>query len=251
MEHLLTLVGLLAIGVVAGWINTLAGAGSLLTLPALLAFGLPATEANATNRVGVLVQSLAAMARFRRAGVLDVRVGAWLIVPICVGAVLGAWISVDLDEVVFRRIIGVMMVAMLGVIFLRPARWIEGREGPPPAHLRWSGPLIFFVVGLYGGFLQAGVGVFMLAAIVWVQGQDLVRATATKALLVAAYTVPSLLLFIWYDQVAWWPGLVLAAGGMVGAWLGARAGLRYGAGFVRWVLVVVVVVSASKLLGLW
>lgn len=248
---LLPLLGLFAIGVVAGLINTLAGAGSLLTLPALMAFGLPATEANATNRVAVLLQSVAAAARYRQAGVLTLSAGRWLVGPLILGAVAGAWISVDLDEVLFRRIIGVVMVLMLGVILARPQRWLEGREGPPPRHLVWSAPLVFFGVGLYGGFLQAGVGVFLLAAIVWSRGQDLVRSNALKVVLVGAYTLPALLLFLWFDLVVWIPGLVMGLGGVLGALLGAQSSMRFGAPFLRWVLIVVVVVSASKLLGLW
>src|SRR5690606_27927394 len=100
---------------------------------------------------------------------------------------------------VFRRIIGGMMLAMLVVIFVRPDRWVKGREGPPPRHLRWSAPVAFFGIGVYGGFLQAGVGVFLLAGIVWAQGRDLVRSNATKVVLVGAYTVPTLLLFVAYD----------------------------------------------------
>ncbi len=246
--HLLALVG---IGLAAGVVNTLAGAGSLLTLPALLWVGLPATEANATNRVGVLLQSIVAGARFRQAGVLDGALAWRLIVPTCLGAVLGAWLSVDLDEVVFRRIIGGMMLAMVAVIFARPQRWIVGRKGEPPAHLRWSAPLVFFAIGAYGGFLQAGVGVFLLAGIVWAQGRDLVRSNALKVVLVAGFTLPSLLLFLAYDLVRWVPGLALALGGMAGGWLGARIGLHQGAAFLRWALIAVVLVSATKLLGLW
>jgi len=242
------LAALFGVGVVAGAINTLAGAGSLLVLPALIALGLPATEANATNRIGVLMQSIAGAARFRRDGALRFQGSLAIIVPIALGAALGAWLSVDIDEVVFRRIIGGVMIAMVGALFLRPERWLDGRKGEPARHLRWSGPIVFFVVGLYGGFLQAGVGVFLVASMVWVSGLDLVRATALKTVVVGLYTIPPIVIFIAYDLVAWGPALALAAGGMVGAWIGAKAGVRYGAGFLRWVLIVVVLLSALALI---
>ncbi len=242
------LVGLFVVGAVAGAINTVAGAGSLLTLPALMAFGLPATEANATNRVGVLLQAVAGAARFRRDGVLDFEGLPRVLVPLLVGAALGAWLSVDLDEALFRRVIGALMLGMLVVMFVRADRLVGGRDGPPPAHLVWSGPLVFFALGVYGGFLQAGVGIFLTMALVWATGRDLVRVTATKAVVVAAYTVPSLVIFLAYDLVAWLPGLALALGGMVGAWVGARLGVKWGAGFLKWAIAAVVLVSAIVLL---
>ena len=248
---LLGAAALFFIGLLAGLINTLAGGGSLLTLPALMAFGLPAVEANATNRVAVLLQSGAAGLRYRQAGALPAGLGGWLVVPLILGALLGAWLSVDLDEVLFRRIIGGVMVVMLLVILARPKRWIEGRDGPTPAYVAWLTPLVFFGLGVYGGFLQAGIGVFLLAGIVWATDKDLVRSNALKVLLVGAYTVPALLFFTWFGLIAWGPGLVLGLGGVVGALLGAQSSLRFGAPFLRWVLVLVVAVSATKLLGLW
>jgi uncharacterized membrane protein YfcA len=243
------LLGLFVVGAVAGAINTLAGAGSLLTLPALLAFGLPAAEANATNRVGVLFQSISGAARFRRDGVLTLDGLAPVLVPLILGAALGAWISVDIDEALFRRIIGGLMLAMLVVLFLRADRFVRGRDGEAPAHLRWTAPLAFFALGVYGGFLQAGIGVFLTVALVWASGKDLVRVTAMKSVVVGAYTLPSLAIFLWFDLVSWGPGLALALGGMVGAWVGARLGVRFGAGFLKWVIAAVVLVSAVVLLA--
>lgn len=248
LPHLFALV---AVGVLAGVVNTLAGGGSLVTLPALIFLGLPATVANGTNRVGVLLQSLVATERFRREGLLDAALGWRLLIPTSLGAALGAWLSVDIDEARFRQIIGIVMLLMLGVILARPKRWLEGREGREPAHLKWTGPLVFFAIGVYGGFLQAGVGVFLLAGLVLVHGRDLLRANAVKVMLVAGFTVPPLILFVAYDLVRWVPGVALALGSALGAWLGARLSIAGGAPFIRWVLVAVVTISASKLLGLW
>ena len=140
----------------------------------------------------------------------------------------------------------------VGVLILaRPKQWLEGRVGHPPAHLRFTGPLAFFAIGAYGGFLQAGVGIFLLAGLVLVHGRDLLHANAVKVLLVAGFTVPPLLLFVAYDLVHWVPGLGLAAGSSVGAWLATRMTVAWGARFIRWVLVAVVSVSATHLLGLW
>lgn len=235
----------------AGVVNTIAGGGSLITLPALIFLGLPAAAANGTNRVAVLIQSMVATERYRREGLVDTPLGLRLLLPTGLGAALGAWLSVDIGEVAFRRVIGVVMVLMLAVILARPKHWLEGRKSAPRPHLRWTGPLAFFVIGVYGGFLQAGVGIFLLAGLVLVHGKDLLHANALKVLLVAGYTVAPLLLFIDYDLVHWVPGLVLALGTSIGAWLGTRMTVAWGPAFIRWVLVAVVVISATHLFGLW
>lgn len=236
---------LLAIGAFAGVVNTIAGGGSLVTVPALIFLGMSANAANATNRVGVLLQSGAAAARYRRDGVLDLRRCLGPLAWSSAGATAGAFWSVDIDETVFRRIIGVAMLAVLAVLLAGPERWL--REGPPPRHRRWSSPLLFLAVGAYGGFLQAGVGVFLLALLVLVEGRDLLRANALKVLLVGGFTLPPLVVFAAHDLVDWWRGLALALGSAVGGTLGARMTVRWGPPLVRWVMVVVVVGSAAKL----
>ncbi|MCO4746128.1 MAG: sulfite exporter TauE/SafE family protein [Proteobacteria bacterium] len=245
------LLALAGVGLVAGVVNTVAGGGSLLTLPAMIFLGLPAGVANGTNRVGVLLQSLVAARRFDAEEVLDKALGWRLLVPTSMGSALGALVSVQVDEELFKKLIGVAMLLMLGVVLLKPKRWLQGREGGAPPHLPWSGPLAFFAIGLYGGFLQAGVGIFLLAGLVLIQGQDLLRANAVKSMLVAGFTVPPLLIFVFSDFVAWVPGFALAAGSMIGAALGARMSLAGGATLIRYALVAVVSVSATKLLGLW
>ncbi len=242
------MLGVLALtGVAAGAINTVAGGGSLLTLPIMIALGLPPGVANGTNRIGVILQSSVAAWQFKREGLLDVRLSAWLMVPTCLGAALGALVSVELDEALFSKIIGAVMLLMLAVVLLKPERWLKGREEENPKALWWQIPA-FFAVGLYGGFLQAGVGVFLLAALVLLTGRDLVRSNGVKAALVAGFTAPPLVIFVVNDLVVWAPGLALACGSMLGGWLGSKMTVSWGPAFVRWVLIAVVAASSVKLL---
>ena len=257
MEIVLQLAALAAVGFFAGTVNTLAGGGSLLTLPALIFFGLPAGVANGTNRLGVIVQSAAAAWRFRRGDALPLGLVVRLAPAMVVGAVVGAWISVDIDEALFRRIIGVAMLVMVAAVLFRQGPRAP-KDGPPKAHALTRGALgtvvqviAFAGLGFYAGFLQAGVGVFALSAIVLLCGTDLVRGNAVKVALVGIVTVPALVIFVWQDLVAWGPGLSVAAGQVFGGWFGARLTLTRGAGLVRFVLAAVVIVSATKLLALW
>lgn len=232
------------VGVAAGTVNTIAGGGSFLTLAAMLALGIPPGVANATNRVGVFVQSGTASAKFQLAGVMrwpGLLGGA---LAAAVGGLLGAWVSVELPEDVFTKLIGVVMLGFVPVLALRPKRWLEGADGIPS----WALIPALFVLGLYGGLLQAGVGVFLLAALVLLGGDDLVRANARKSVVVAVMTLPALALFVWQGLVEWLPALILAAGSALGGWIGAKLSISRGAGFIRWVVIAVVLVSGIRLL---
>ncbi len=237
-------------GFACGFINTLAGSGSLITLPLLIFLGLPANVANGTNRVAIALQNTVGVWRFQKAGKLDFRRGIWLAVPAIFGAVLGAQIAVNLDEETMRRVIGMLMAVMLVVLIIRPKRWLEGRPeefGKRPGVIQM---LTFFAIGIHGGFIQAGVGIFLLAGLVLGAGFDLVRANAVKVLIILLFTVFALGVFVYNNQVNWTIGLILAIGNMAGAWVGAQAAVKRGAGFVRWLLIGVVTVSAFVLLGL-
>jgi uncharacterized membrane protein YfcA len=234
-------------GFAAGFINTLAGSGSLITLPLLIFLGLPASVANGTNRVGVLVQNIVSVGTFRQRNMLDTRGGLLLSIPAIIGAIIGAQLAVNLDEELLKRTIGALMVVMLVVVLVRPKRWLQERTGNPrPGPIQF---IIFFFIGVYGGFIQAGVGIFLLAGLVLSAGYDLVRANAVKALIVLMFTIAALAVFIFNDQVRWDLGLLLAAGNAAGAWAAARMAVEKGAEFVRWVLIAILVVSAAGLLG--
>ena len=234
----------------AGIVNTLAGSGSLITLPVLILLGLPANVANGTNRVGIVLQNIVAGASFRRSRMLDLRGALLLCIPAVFGSLLGAQIAVNLNEELMQRVIGVVMVLMLIVIVLRPQHWLEGKLQSLPGGFNWQQALALFAIGMYGGFIQAGVGIFLLAALVLSVGYDLVRANAVKIIIVLAFTISSLFVFANNAQVNWGVGLLLGSGNMLGAWMAARLAVKRGAAWVRWVLIATVALSAAYLLGL-
>jgi uncharacterized membrane protein YfcA len=241
----------IAAGCIAGFINTLAGSGSLVTLPLLIFLGLPANVANGTNRVGILLQNIVAVGSFRQQKVLDLRGGLMLSAPAVLGSVLGAQIAVNLDEQTMRRTIGALMIVMLIVMLVRPNRWLEGRTEAIHQRPAWTQLLTFFAIGVYGGFIQAGVGIFLLAGLVLGAGYELVRANAVKNLIVLAFTISALIVFLLNGQVVWGLGLIMGIGNMLGAWIAARMAVERGAAFVRWVLIAVVAVSGAELLGVF
>ncbi len=240
---------LIAAGFIAGFINTLAGSGSAVTLPALIFLGLPASVANGTNRVAVLLQSVTALASFRRDRVLDTRGALWLTMPAVLGSLIGAQISLGLHEELMRRVVGAVMLVMLVLILLRPERWLQGTLQQMVGRPALKHLLLFFAIGMYGGFIQVGVGVFLLVALVLGLGYDLVRANAVKVAVVLGFTVVALGVFAANARVAWREGIVLALGSTVGAWVGARFAVERGVVWVRRLLIAIVLFSAAQLLG--
>jgi uncharacterized membrane protein YfcA len=233
-------------GFVAGFINTLAGSGSLVTLPVLILLGLPANVANGTNRVGVLLQNVVAVVTFRKSGGVDYADSWKLVLPTVVGSVIGAELAVDLDEALLRRVIGVLMLVMLAVMLVKPERWIATHASRREPRLMIEVPL-FFVIGVYGGFIQVGVGIFLLAGLVLSAGYNLVGANALKNLIVLVFTAAALVVFVLNDQVQWTLGLLLAAGQSLGAWVAVRIAVKRGAEFVRLFVIAVIVLSAGAL----
>lgn len=240
---------LVAAGFAAGFINTLAGSGSAVTLPLLIFMGLPASVANGTNRVAIVLQNVAGVESFRRSRVLDVRGALILSIPSVLGSVVGARISLNLHEELMRRAIGVVMLLMLVVILLRPQRWLQGKLKRMTGRPDGKQLLLFFVIGMYGGFIQVGVGIFLLVGLVLGLGYDLVRANAVKVTIVLCFTVAALLVFVLSGQVQWREGLILALGNVLGAWVGARFAVERGVVWVRRLLIAIVIFSAAQLLG--
>jgi hypothetical protein len=244
-------------GVLTGVINTLAGSGSLITLPIFIFLGgLPAPVANGTNRIGALFQSVVGVLAFRRKGQLPpntLKSLPWLIIPAVLGAAVGAGLASSLDREQMNLTIGGLMVFMLLVLLVNPKRWISAHE---PDHGRVRHPLnvaAFFLIGAYGGFIQAGVGIFLLAGLVLSAGFELKQANAIKLLIVLFFSLPALGIFFWNHQVHLGLGLSMAlfqgCGTFIGVWFADR--VPRANVYIHRLLIVIVVVSATKFLGLW
>lgn len=240
----------IGVGLIAGFINTLAGSGSLLTLPLLMFLGLPANVANGTNRVAILLQNVVGVASFKQQKVLNIKQGIWLSLPAVAGAIIGAQIAVDMNERIMQNFIGGLLVFMFFIILYKPDRWIKGKAGQIDSKPTIIQLIIFFFIGVYGGFIQAGVGFFLLAGLVLSVGADLVKANALKVFIVLLYTPVALLIFIVNDQVDWRFGLILAIGNMFGAFIGSKVAVSWGAKFVKLILLLAIIISAVKLLGI-
>ena len=245
------ILALIGTGLAAGFININAGGGSMLALPLLMFIGLPANVANGTLRIAILLQNIVAVNTFRHQKVLDVKTDYKLVFPAIVGAIVGAFFAVEIDEVLLKKIIAALMIGMFLLVVLKPEVWVKelvGSVDKKPTILQY---IIFFFIGLYGGFIQMGVGFLLLAGLVLGSGYDLVKANAVKVFIVLIYTVFTLGIFVYHGQVNIVAGLILAIGNMGGAWLGAHFSIRGGAKYVRYVLMVSLVIVILNLFGVF
>jgi len=230
-------------GVFAGAINTVAGGGSTLTVPLLVLAGVPGNAANGSNRVGVIVSNLAAATSFRRLGVDGLTQTLPVLGPVVAGSLVGSLAISRLTDDTFETVFGLVMIPLIILSVRKPEFRAEGA--------RWSRSttvVVFFAIGIYGGAIQAGVGLVLLAALTRA-GYDLVLANSMKVIVIFSLTVTAFPVFLAQGDIRWAPALVLAAGFAAGGWLGAHAAVRGGERVIRVVMVVASVALAAKLLG--
>lgn len=232
-------------GLVAGTINVVAGGGSFLTLPLLLFLGLPAAVANATNRVGVLAQNLSGVWGYHRHGALDWRWATRASLPAVAGAALGAWSALRTPDFAFTRLLSILMIVItLWSLWRRHAgAAATGRAANHSGLWVMAG---FFVTGFYGGFVQAGVGFFILG-LTSAAGLDLVRGNAVKVWGVLLMTLLSLAIFAHAGTVDWARGAALGAGNFTGGLVGVRLAILKGHHWLERVVTATILVFALLL----
>ena len=237
---------LVVTGVISGFINTLAGGGSMLTLPALMMLGMPADVANATNRVGVLMQSVTGVKGFDDQDRLDRSAIIPVLVPTVLGALAGSLLASYLPVWLLKPILLGTMVAMALVMVLKP-QTIAPPEGTEPFTVmeRPMAGVGLFLSGVYGGFIQAGVGFILIAALAGGLRYDLVRTNALKTVCTAVFSGVALAVFALRGQVWWIPGVVLAVGSVIGAWASVRFAINVSQNTLKWILFAMVSVTCA------
>ena len=238
---------LMLVGILAGFLNVMAGGGSLLTLPVLLFLGLPAPVANGTNRVAIFFQNIFAMAGFRKQGVFPWRLALLCTAPALVGSYIGAQLAVNIDDQLFRRLLACIMIGVLVLTVVDPVRrWKLGSEHM--TRLRGAVLLLsFFAIGVYGGFVQAGVGFLIISGLL-LHGLDLVRINAVKVIVIFSFTIVALGVFMAHGQVDYGMGMALAAGNSLGGWIATHVAVKKGHDWIRNLVSITVLIFAIKLL---
>ncbi|MGY6648344.1 sulfite exporter TauE/SafE family protein [Wenyingzhuangia sp. IMCC45574] len=248
MEFYFELLQLICVGFIAGVVNTMAGGGSLLTLPMLIFMGLSESVANGTNRIALFLQTGTAVAGFKSKGVTTFPFSIYLAIPASIGAFIGAKYAIDIDGETFKKILSiVMIVVVLLIVFKQQKKIVEKQLERTKGKYLFFSMIAFFFIGLYGGFLNAGVGFIMLLILPYLNKFSLVKSNATKVTVVFIYMTISLLVFIMNGKVDWTLGLTMAIGNSLGAWFASRYSVKKGDKFVRVALLVIVSGMAIKL----
>ncbi len=232
-------------GVAVGFLNVTAGGGSLISMPLLIFFGLEPAMANGTNRVAILIQNITAVSSFKNLGYAEWRLSLGLALCTIPGAVAGAFAAIVVDPELFKRILGIVLVA--SVILILRKKSLSGNEGERKAH-PLQAHLAMVAVGFYGGFIQAGVGFIIMPVLYGLLNLDLVRVNMHKVFIIGIYTIPALIVFAAKGQVWWVGGAALAVGNAFGAWIATRVTVSRGEKVIRVVFIASAITMGIKLI---
>ena len=237
-------------GFAAGLINVVAGNGSAITLPLLMSLGLDANAANATNRIGALFQTTSAIGSLSRTARTKymIKQSYFIIPPVLIGAIIGANLAVDLPEDVMRITIGSIMILLLITTLTNPKKWLIPTDGSKNKRtpLIW---LAYFGLGLYGGFIQMGFGIFFLSISVLLSKYALRDGNIMKLFIAFLMTIPAFVIYALSGEMDWAYGLTLALGTSLGARFGAKKVVQHkkANAITRKVLIAVIIVAIVKM----
>lgn len=241
---------LMGAALAAGWIDGVVGGGGLLLLPALLtaAPNAPVASLLGTNKLASVFGTGSAALTYARRVKVDPRM-AWTTAGLALlSAAAGASVAGALSSHLLRPTIMVVLVVVLAVVMLRPAL---GRAPQPrlltPARMIAAIALCGVGISFYDGLVGPGTGTFLVIALATITGLDFVTASATAKIINASTNLGALIVFAALGHVMWLLGLVLGGCTLLGAQLGARTAMSRGTGFVRIVLVVVVLALLARM----
>lgn len=247
MEPYLYIIAILG-GFVAGVMNALAGFGSAVTLGIMIEFmGLPGNLANGTNRINMFTQSSLSTLAYYRQDKLNLRRSWFIITASMVGALIGVYLAIKISNEGFREIYRYMLLLIFVIILVNPKRWI--RETDDNFKLsRWISIPAFLLLGVLGGFIQMGFGLFALFVLVLLSRYNIIEANAIKVAIIAIYTLVILIIFHFQGLVDWKIGLIFAIGQGIGGYLAAHLSAKYKNAdrYVYWILVVIVAVILMR-----
>lgn len=244
LKHLL----IIGVGFIAGFLNTVAGGGSLISLPVLIFLGLPGSVANATNRVAIMAQNVFAVTGFNSKGVkLPLPYSLFLAAASLAGGFIGAQLAVDIRDALFNRILAIIMILVVLSIALEKRLHYRQQTERLTVPSQIAGILAFLLLGIYGGFIQAGIGFLVIAALTHINHFSLVKTNYIKVFAALLYTGISIIVFALENKIAWLTGLVLAIGQGFGGWYASRWSVDKGDVWIRRIMVVAVIILAIKL----
>lgn len=247
MQDILPYFLLIGLGFLAGFLNTVAGGGTLLTLPILIFMGLPAPLAQGTNRIAILLQTFTAVRGFKSKGVSTYPFSLYLGISALVGSTIGAYLALDFEGKSFNRMLAVIMIMVLVLTVFKPKnnnlKLTEKLTGKP----LFFSIIVFFFLGIYGGIINAGIGFLILMTLPYLNGMSLLRSNATKVFVVFVYTIGAVVVFALNDKIDYGLAAVLSLGNVSGAWFGSRWSVKKDEKVIKLFLIISVTALSIKL----
>lgn len=247
MQESWTYLLLVALGFLAGFLNTVAGGGTLLTLPILIFMGLPAPLAQGTNRVAILLQTFTAVRGFKSKGVSTYPFSLYVGIAALLGSIIGAYLALDFDGKAFNRMLAVVMIMVLFLTIFNPNKNLSDKTEKLTGKPLVVSLIVFFFLGIYGGLINAGIGFLMLIALPYINGMNLLRSNATKVFVAFVYTIGAVAVFAFNDKIDYGLAAVLSIGNVSGAWFGSRWSVKKDEKVIKMFLIVTVTALAIKL----
>lgn len=250
MQHALSwyeYIFIVVLGFGAAFLNTVGGGGSLFSVPILTFLGVPITMANATSRVAILAQNFFAVGGFASKKVeLPLRYSLVLGFVSLIGGFIGARLAADIDDELFSKLFVVVMIISIALVVFDPFRSASNDEKMSTGR-QVLGAFFFFFIGIYGGFVQAGIGFLVIGVLGLVNHFPLVKINYIKVFVAIIYTGVSVAVFAWEGKILWMTGLILAIGHALGGWYASRWSVTAGEVWIKRVMVVSVLAMAIKL----
>ena len=238
---------LLITGIATGFLNVMAGGGSMLSVPIMIFLGVPGTIANATNRIAILPQNVSAVWAFYRKGFSNFKLSLTLGLCTIPGTIIGAIIASKVANDQFNNLLAVIMVVVLIVMSLPQPKTIEVNQTPTRNRLI-AGHALMVLIGFWGGFIHIGVGFLLMPVLNRVMQLDLVTTNAHKVMIVLCYTAVALIVFASQLELIWKYGIALGVGTWIGAWIAANLQIKKGIGPIKLVLNIVIIAFIIKLI---
>ncbi len=238
---------LIVLGFFVSIINTMAGGASIITLPILIFLGLPSNVANGTNRIGLMMTAFSANMGFKSKGISTFPFSAYTGAFALIGSVIGAHIAVEINDELFNRILSIIMITVILIIVFKPKiSYKNFSERLTGKHLKLS-CFVFFFIGLYGGFINAGIGFVIMLFLHFYNRLNLIKVNATKVVIVLVYTIGAFLTFFFNGLVDLPYGMCLGIGTLIGGWNASRFSVEKGEGIIKIFLVISALIIAVKL----
>ena len=238
---------LLITGIATGFLNVMAGGGSMLSVPMMIFLGVPGTVANATNRIAIFPQNVAAIWAFYRKGFANFKLSLSLAACTIPGTIVGAQLATKLPNDQFNHLLAIVMVAIL-IIMALPQNKIVEKHTPLSRNRMIAGHILMGLIGFWGGFIHIGVGFLLMPVLNRVLHLDLINTNTCKVLIVLCYTAVALLVFASQLELIWKYGIALAIGTSIGGWIAANFQVKRGIGVIKWTMNIVIVAFIVKLL---